>query len=107
MTILDLTTYSDEQLVQLKEKIGIELEARTAARRESVLKEIREKAMEAGITGAELAKLLGKGSGTGRKAPIKYRDPNDASNTWTGRGRKPKWVEAHLQQGMTLEQLSV
>lgn len=38
---------------------------------------------------------------------IKYRNPNNASETWTGRGLKPKWVTALLSQGYSLESFSV
>lgn len=30
---------------------------------------------------------------TVRKAvPVKYRDPSNPENTWTGRGRQPRWI---------------
>lgn len=38
------------------------------------------------------------------KVPMKYRLDADA---WSGRGRKPKWVEDHLKRGGTLEELLV
>lgn len=37
----------------------------------------------------------------------KYIDPNDSTNTWTGRGRKPKWVEYHLAEGKTMDDLLI
>ncbi|MEC7760756.1 MAG: H-NS histone family protein [Pseudomonadota bacterium] len=47
-------------------------------------------------------------SGDGRtKVAPKYRNPADPEATWTGRGRKPKWVETHLEQGGTLEQITI
>jgi DNA-binding protein H-NS len=33
------------------------------------------------------------------KVAIKYRDPNNFENTWTGRGVKPKWFSALLNAG--------
>lgn len=39
-----------------------------------------------------------------RKVPPKYQDPTDPWNTWTGRGRKPRWVvEALKGKGRKLE----
>lgn len=38
---------------------------------------------------------------------IKYRHPEEPSLAWSGKGRQPKWVEAALQMGFTLEQLDV
>ncbi|GAB3791870.1 H-NS histone family protein [Dyella agri] len=38
----------------------------------------------------------------------KYRNPEDASQTWTGRGRKPSWVaEALRKRGVTLDSLLI
>ncbi|HSD36114.1 MAG TPA: ParB/RepB/Spo0J family partition protein [Rhodocyclaceae bacterium] len=37
--------------------------------------------------------------------PVLYTNPSDASQTWTGRGRKPAWVEMFLADGGTLDEL--
>jgi len=39
--------------------------------------------------------------------PIRYKHPENADLQWTGRGRKPKWVEAYIAQGGTLDELNV
>lgn len=39
---------------------------------------------------------------------IKYRDPNNPENIWSGRGPKPpKWLKAYLDQGMKKEEFEV
>jgi DNA-binding protein H-NS len=40
-------------------------------------------------------------------APVlpRYRNPEDASQTWSGRGRQPKWVAAALASGRSLDEL--
>jgi DNA-binding protein H-NS len=35
----------------------------------------------------------------------RYRNPDDASQTWSGRGRQPTWVTEALAAGKTLDQL--
>lgn len=37
----------------------------------------------------------------------KYRNPNDESQTWTGRGRKPRWVEEFLSAGNELDAIAI
>lgn len=37
--------------------------------------------------------------------PVPYQHPEEPSLQWSGRGRKPKWVEHCLAQGMTLEDI--
>jgi DNA-binding protein H-NS len=41
------------------------------------------------------------------KVAAKYQNPNNPSEKWTGRGRKPKWVETALAQGATLDLLLI
>jgi uncharacterized Zn finger protein len=38
---------------------------------------------------------------------IKYRNPLDPQRTWSGRGRKPLWVVAHLDSGGQLADLEI
>lgn len=46
-----------------------------------------------------------KRKNAGKRVPIKYRD--DAGNTWTGRGLKPRWLTAALSEGKKLEDFQV
>jgi DNA-binding protein H-NS len=39
------------------------------------------------------------GKGKRGKVAIKYRDPSNAANTWTGRGRMPRWMTAATKGG--------
>lgn len=39
------------------------------------------------------------------KVAAKYRD--EAGNTWSGRGSRPRWLQAALDSGRTLEELAV
>lgn len=34
---------------------------------------------------------------------MKYRDPKNAANEWSGRGRSPKWMQAYLDAGKKKE----
>lgn len=47
-----------------------------------------------------------KKDGRAKVAP-KFRNPANEKETWTGRGRKPKWVEAHLASGGALEDITI
>ena len=39
----------------------------------------------------------------GRKIPPKYRNPKNPEETWTGRGRQPKWLAQELARGRSLK----
>ena len=36
-----------------------------------------------------------------------YRNPGNSAETWTGRGRQPKWVREALARGLCLEDLAI
>lgn len=40
-------------------------------------------------------------------AKIRYIDPENAENTWTGRGKQPHWVTDALERGLTLADIEV
>jgi DNA-binding protein H-NS len=49
--------------------------------------------------GFDINDLFGKGrKGT---VAVKYRDPKNPENTWTGRGRMPRWMVAATKGGKT------
>ncbi|WP_323781373.1 H-NS histone family protein [Leisingera sp.] len=49
----------------------------------------------------------GKSRKSNTKAPAKYANPEDASQTWSGRGRKPAWVHEALKAGKSIEDLEI
>lgn len=42
-----------------------------------------------------------------RKLSPTHRNPNNPAETWTGRGRKPRWLVAALNAGNTVEQCRI
>ena len=58
-----------------------------------------------GFDFAELASAKGK---LGKSAPVvRFRDPEDSSRTWTGRGRKPNWLVEALDSGKPIEHFAI
>ncbi|MGD9882791.1 H-NS family nucleoid-associated regulatory protein [Reyranella sp.] len=50
----------------------------------------------------------GRGSALrGKKVKPKYRNPANRSETWTGRGLKPKWMVAAMKGGKKLEDFAI
>jgi DNA-binding protein H-NS len=37
----------------------------------------------------------------------KYRNPEQPSETWTGRGKKPRWVTAQLRSGKQIDDFRI
>lgn len=74
-------------------------------KKKEALSELEEKARAMGFTLAELT-----GTSVSRKrapATAKYANPANSSDTWSGRGRKPRWFEAALNAGKSPEDLAI
>ncbi len=57
----------------------------------------------AAAAGFKIGDLFGGRGGKGRKVAAKYVNPDNPSETWTGRGRKPRWLSAKLEDGDKIE----
>ena len=69
------------------------------------LAELQEMARAKGFTLEELTGV----SVVRRRSPAvaKYANPADSTDTWSGRGRKPRWFVQALASGSTPEDLSL
>jgi DNA-binding protein H-NS len=88
------------QKAALEKKIA---EAQRTARVDAITK-VKALMAEYGLTAADLAGKTSTGPKPegGKKVAAKYRDPA-SGQTWSGRGLKPKWLQAALSGGKTLE----
>lgn len=59
-----------------------------------------------GFTIAELYGFTTRGRGRSKSA-AKYANPENKSETWTGRGRKPNWLVARLKKGAKIEDFAL
>ncbi|MBF0185403.1 MAG: H-NS histone family protein [Magnetococcales bacterium] len=100
-----------EELVSLKTNLEFLIAQKQKEAKKVLHGQMLAMAQSAGFESVEafLAGQTGRRSrsdkGTSRLP--KYRDPADASRTWTGKGRKPFWVIAHLDAGGQLEELGI
>jgi DNA-binding protein H-NS len=70
-----------------------------------VLEQMLAIAQDAGVSAEELLANTGAKSkaGGGKKVQPRYKNPADNAQTWTGRGRQPKWIADGLANGKTLD----
>ncbi|OVE50423.1 H-NS family nucleoid-associated regulatory protein [Chromobacterium violaceum] len=102
---MDLQALSFVELKDLLAQVQAEIGQREKAEKAEAKSKILELAKAHGLSLDELFKQ----AETKVKKPVeaKYRHPADASLTWSGRGRKPLWVQELLDQGKTLEELAI
>jgi DNA-binding protein H-NS len=56
--------------------------------------------------GFSVGELFG-GRGRGKSVAVKYMNPDNRTETWTGRGRKPNWLVAKLNKGAKISDFAV
>jgi DNA-binding protein H-NS len=102
---MNLSELSFTELQDLHVKITTAIEQQQAAVKADAKKQILELAKAHGLS---LDDLMSKAAVSARKpVEAKYRNPSDATQSWTGRGRKPVWVQALLDEGFSLDDLAI
>jgi DNA-binding protein H-NS len=106
---IDLKSLSIDELNELKKSIAVEIELRQHGERQKLIDEFRERAKALGVTTAELmATITGKRKAGGKSVGVaKYANPADKSQTWTGKGKRPRWVHDALGAGKSLDDLKI
>jgi DNA-binding protein H-NS len=106
MAAVNVERMTLKQIEDLEAKIA---KAKSAARESSKaeLKAKIDKLLEGSdFTIAELYGFKTK-RGRGGKSSAKYANPDDPSQTYSGRGRRPFWLLAKLKKGASLEDFAV
>ena len=108
MAQLNVMTLSELKALENKVKKAIvKFEEREKKR---ALLTLKSQARKMGFSLSELAELADQPGSEFKprgKVPPKYANPNDASQTWTGRGRRPAWVNDALDAGKSLDDLLI
>lgn len=108
----DLKTFNRRQLERLRADVDKALNRVTEAEKKDALRAAQKAAKAHGfsldeLTGGEKAvaekpekKKIARSAADGRaKVAPKFANPNNPDETWSGRGRAPKWMADHLAAG--------
>ena len=99
----NINEYSLEDLKKIKKQVDQAINTYKSRVIANARKELEEKAKSLGFSLNEIVASAPVKS----KVAAKYANPEDPNQTWTGRGRKPRWVEALIQTGNTLKDLEI
>ena len=110
---ISLDAMSIDEMWQLHEEISRVLSVRLTSEKRELEKRLaqlrREKEMrQSGHTDARSSK--GAARAPRRKYPRvfpKYRNPKEPSETWSGRGKRPRWLAAALNDGRKMEEFLI
>jgi DNA-binding protein H-NS len=115
----DYETMSRKELMALRANIDKAIAAVGDRDRRNALKAAEAAAREHGFTLDELMGFMGGQRGRGRRAEgaaaagsgpasaPRYRNPENGDQTWSGRGRRPRWVHEAEAAGRSLADMEI
>ena len=107
MAKVSLDKMSLAELKTLKKDVDKAIASFEKRRIADARKEVEEVAKKHGITLDQIVPTGRKGTKSKSKAPAKYRNPENPSETWSGRGRQPEWFKAAEAAGKSRESMAV
>lgn len=102
---IDLEGMSLKELRALQTQVSKAINSFEDRRKKAALAELEEKAKALGFSLNELTGSIK----TRKRAPAvaKYANPANADETWSGRGRKPRWFSAALAAGKSPDEMAI
>jgi len=103
---LNVDKMSLKDLVELERKVKNAIAVAKERERSELKAKIEELAKGSGFSVDELF-TRGRPATKGRTVAPKYINPENSAETWTGRGRKPKWLVAKLNKGAKMQDFAI
>lgn len=102
---MDLNALSLKELKELQAQVAKAITSYEDRKKKDALAELEERARALGFSLAELTGV----QVVRKRAPAsaKYANPENQAETWSGRGRKPRWFEAALRSGKSVEEMAL
>jgi DNA-binding protein H-NS len=99
----DLSRYSIAQLRALEVQVIDELKNRHFLSVSKAREQILHIARSVGLSENDLRTMKGPKTPKQTTIEVKYRNPADPMQEWSGRGRQPAWVRAWTAAGKSVE----
>lgn len=107
----DFSGYSIEDLQLLIEAAQKTLKEKQESRRREYIRQMNELASKAGVKFQIIEDVSKEASKPaprrGSKVPAKYQNPYNPAEKWSGRGVKPRWLQALLAQGRDIKEFEI
>jgi DNA-binding protein H-NS len=109
---INLDAMSIDRMWQLHEEISQALSVRLTTEKRELEKRLAQLRRESEMRRSEPADTQSvKGPRRERRkyprVSPKYRNPKEPSETWSGRGKQPRWLVAALKTGHTIEEFVI
>ena len=106
---IDLSKHSLADLQVLQSDVEKAIADFESQAKIKALKEMQAIAKKHGLSIDDVVGRKGKKTKGKAKAPAapKYRNPDNAGETWSGRGRQPAWYKAAIAKGKKPESMAI
>ncbi|HXH02606.1 MAG TPA: H-NS histone family protein [Candidatus Competibacteraceae bacterium] len=107
---IDLNVYSIPELKELIAKAEKEIQRKEQLQVKEIRSKIEELASSVGMTPEQVLSFdirKRKAGGAGAGTAVRYRNPDNPSQTWSGRGKQPNWLKEALERGAKKEDFAV
>lgn len=103
---IDVDSMSLDDLRTLRNQIDRAISSYETRRRKEAMAALERTAREMGFSLTDLtgAAMRARRNGGG-EGQAKYAHPENPSQTWSGRGRRPRWVTEQIESGKSLQDL--
>ena len=101
----DFSGMTLKQMIDMHERLGAAIEDKRKEDRDETRRALEELAEKRGFSVSDLFGSAGRKKGG--KVAVKYINPENRSETWTGRGRTPRWLAEKLKKGAKIDQFEI
>ena len=101
-----LTSMTIDALLALRDNADRIIRTRAKSERKALEQQLSRLSGYVGMSAKPGRKRKGS-SLKGRKVAPKYRNPTNKSETWAGRGVRPRWLQAALRDGHSIEEFAI
>lgn len=103
----DFNSMTLDELKALKKKVDKAIDSFETRRKQVAIEALQAAAKEQGFNLADLIEAAqATGKPRGAAAP-KYANPHNKDETWSGRGRKPRWFVEATEAGKSPEDMAI
>jgi DNA-binding protein H-NS len=99
-----LTRMTVDSLIAVRDQADRLIRTRAASERKALEKQL---SRLTGYVDGKVQRKRKRSSLKGRKVAAKYRNPANRSETWAGRGVRPRWLQAALKDGRSIEEFAI
>jgi DNA-binding protein H-NS len=107
---IELGAMSTDEMWQLHTEIGRLLSVRLTSEKRELEKRLARLRRDSEIPQVEAVPVERSPSRERRRYPRvlpKYQNPDEPSETWSGRGKQPRWLTLALKTGHTIEEFVI